>query len=93
VVVTDPDGRTGSDASPTDLAINALPCPADVSSPGQVPAPDGTLTADDIIVYLNRFFANDPLSDVAGSGQSSTPDGAFTADDIIVFLDGFFAGC
>ncbi len=93
VVVTDPDGRTGSDSSPTDLAINALPCPADVSSPGQVPAPDGTLTADDIIVYLNRFFANDPLSDVAGAGQSSTPDGAFTADDIIVFLDGFFAGC
>jgi len=55
--------------------------------------PDGALTADDIIVFLNRFFASISSSDVAGAGQSTFADGEFTADDIIVFLNAFFAGC
>jgi hypothetical protein len=52
------------------------------------------LTADDIIVFLNRFFAGDLASDVSGPGQNTTAiDGELTADDIIVFLNRFFAGC
>ncbi len=31
--------------------------PSDVAGPGQTPGSDGQLTADDIIVFLNRFFA------------------------------------
>jgi hypothetical protein len=31
--------------------------PSDVAGPGQSPGSDGQLTADDIIVFLNRFFA------------------------------------
>jgi hypothetical protein len=30
---------------------------ADVAGPGQSTSPDGQFTADDIIVFLNRFFA------------------------------------
>jgi uncharacterized delta-60 repeat protein len=67
--------------------------PADVAGPGQSIGGDNAFTADDIIVFLNWYFANDPRADVAGAGQSSTPDGQFTADDIIVFLNRFFAGC
>jgi uncharacterized delta-60 repeat protein len=67
--------------------------PADVAGPGQSPGSDNALTADDIIVYLNWFFASDTRADVAGPGQSTTPDTQFTADDIIVFLNRFFAGC
>ncbi len=67
--------------------------PSDIAGPGQSLGSDNTLTADDIIVFLNWFFASDTRADVAGSGQTTTPDGAFTADDIIIFLDGFFAGC
>jgi hypothetical protein len=67
--------------------------PADVAGPGQSPGSDNALTADDIIVYLNWFFAGDTRADVAGPGQSITPDTQFTADDIIVFLNRFFAGC
>ncbi|MFO0490808.1 MAG: GC-type dockerin domain-anchored protein, partial [bacterium] len=67
--------------------------PSDLAGPGQSVGSDGTLTADDIIVFLNWFFAGDTRADVAGPGQSSTPDSQFTADDIIVFLNRFFVGC
>jgi len=76
------------------LAYTATPCGlSDIAGPGQSIGADGQLTADDIIVYLNWFFASDLRADVAGPGQSTTPDGQFTADDIIVFLNRFFAGC
>jgi hypothetical protein len=68
-------------------------CNTDVAGPGQSIGPDGDLTADDIIVFLNYFFAGNLRADVAGPGLSTTVDGALTADDIIVFLNGFFAGC
>ncbi len=74
---------------------NACPNPSNVSGPGQnTAAIDEELTADDIIVFLNRFFAGDPLSNVSGPGQNTTQiDNELTADDIIVFLNRFFAGC
>jgi probable HAF family extracellular repeat protein len=65
----------------------------DIASGNQGSLPDGALTADDIIVYLGWYFAQDPRADIAGNNQSTTPDGQFTADDIIVFLGGYFAGC
>ena len=67
--------------------------PSDIAGPGQSLGSDNALTADDIIVFLNWFFADDTRADVAGPGQSTSPDGQFTADDIIVFLNRFFAGC
>jgi hypothetical protein len=52
------------------------------------------LTADDIIVFLNAFFAGNLCADVSGPGQETvTLDGELTADDIIVFLNRFFGGC
>jgi len=66
---------------------------SDIAGPGQSLGFDGELTADDIIVYLNAFFAGDPIADVAGPGQDPNSDFEFTADDIIVFLNRFFAGC
>jgi hypothetical protein len=70
------------------------PCLADIAGPGQSVGGNGDLTADDIIVFLNAFFAGNLFaSDVAGAGQSLTPDNDLTADDIIVFLNSFFAGC
>jgi hypothetical protein len=68
--------------------------PSDIAGPGQSIGSDGTLTADDIIVYLNWFFASDPRANVAGPGQNTAViDADLTADDIIVFLNRFFAGC
>jgi probable HAF family extracellular repeat protein len=71
-----------------------LPCTsADVAGAGQLIGPDGSLTADDIIVFIGWFFTSDPRADIAGAGQSIGADGQFTADDIILFVNRFFAGC
>ncbi|MFN7786582.1 MAG: GC-type dockerin domain-anchored protein, partial [bacterium] len=79
----------------TNLPGRACPNPSNVSGPGQnTLAIDDELTADDIIVFLNRFFANDLASNVSGPGQNTSQlDNELTADDIIVFLNRFFAGC
>ncbi len=63
----------------------------DVAGSGQIEGLDGQLTADDIIVFINWFFASDPRADIAGSGQTAGSDGQYTADDIIVFINEFFA--
>ncbi|MCU0689322.1 MAG: hypothetical protein MUE97_06250, partial [Phycisphaerales bacterium] len=68
-------------------------CVADVAGANQWPEPDGELTADDIIVFLARYFRGDGRADVAGANQAPTPDGQFSADDIIVFLNRYFIGC
>ncbi|MCU0689368.1 MAG: hypothetical protein MUE97_06485, partial [Phycisphaerales bacterium] len=66
---------------------------SDVAGANQVQLFDGQATADDIIVFLNWYFANDLRADFAGPNQSPTPDGVLTADDIIRFLNFYFAGC
>jgi hypothetical protein len=68
------------------------PALADVAGSGQIVGPNGQLTADDIIVYLNWFFAGDGRADLGGPGQSPRPDRRLTADDIILFINSFFAG-
>jgi hypothetical protein len=89
--ITNACGSATSNAAT--LAVTQCCGRSDVAGPGQSVGPDGELTADDIIVFLNWFFAGDSRADVAGPGQSTIPDGEFTADDIIVFLNAFFAGC
>ncbi len=37
--------------------VNPSCSPSDIAGPGQSPGSDGQLTADDIILFLNRFFA------------------------------------
>jgi hypothetical protein len=70
------------------------PCgPSDVAGPNQSVGADGVLTADDIIVFLGWYFANDGRANIAGPNQSTTPDNVLSADDIIVFLSRYFAGC
>jgi uncharacterized membrane protein len=66
---------------------------SDVAGANQSVGPSGDLTADDIIVFLGWYFAQDARANVAGPDQSTTPDNQLTADDIIVFLGRYFAGC
>jgi hypothetical protein len=88
-------GRPMVNWGQTAAAVSArLDCGAsDVAGPGQTLGADSQLTADDIIVFVNWFFASDTRADVAGSGQVLGADGQFTADDLIVFINRFFAGC
>jgi 3',5'-cyclic AMP phosphodiesterase CpdA len=74
--------------------LRAVGCgPSDVAGAGQTLGGDGLLSADDIIVFVNWFFAGDNRADIAGPGQTAGADGQFTADDLIVFVSRFFAGC
>lgn len=70
---------------------------ADVSLLGQVIGSDGRNTVDDLVVFLNEFFANNAaVADVCTPGESfpnGTPDTAVTVDDLIYFLQAFFAPC
>lgn len=73
--------------------MSAAICRADIAGGNQVAVPDNLLTADDVIVYLSRFFAGDARADIAGPNQSVGSDGQLGADDVVLFLSRFFAGC
>jgi hypothetical protein len=93
-IVSSPCGSVTSNAA--DLTVISCGCqnnPSDVAGPGQSIGPDRQLTADDIIVFQNWYFAKVTHADIAGPSQSTTPDGQFTADDLIVFFNRYFAGC
>ena len=67
---------------------------ADVAGLGGSIGPDGQLTADDVVVYLAAFFANNlAIADIAVLGGATGHDGQLTADDIVYFLSQFFAPC
>ena len=90
------DGPCGGFASAAaELHVRQCPCNlADVTQLGGSGLPDGYLTVDDIIVYLNAFFAgNLAIADVAALGGAPGADGQLTVDDVIVFLAAFFEGC
>ncbi|MGH7131589.1 MAG: GC-type dockerin domain-anchored protein [Phycisphaerales bacterium] len=56
--------------------------------------PDGQVTTDDLIAYLDVFFTGKlALADMAALGGALGPDGVLTADDIIAYLQSFFEGC
>ncbi|MGH7132611.1 MAG: DUF7453 family protein [Phycisphaerales bacterium] len=67
---------------------------ADVAGLGGAMGPDGQNTPDDLIAFLDAFFAgNLAIADIAGLGGSPTSDGQLTVDDLIRFLDQFFSPC
>ncbi|MDP1662628.1 MAG: GC-type dockerin domain-anchored protein, partial [Phycisphaerales bacterium] len=69
------------------------PCPADIGQQGGTPGSDGLLNNNDFIVFIDYFFAANPLADVGQQGGTAGADGLFNNNDFIVFIDLFFAGC
>jgi probable HAF family extracellular repeat protein len=81
----------------TEAWIVTLPgapsCPADLGVGGGVPGHDGQLDNNDFIVFIDYFFAHDPLADRGVTGGVPGTDGAWDNNDFVVFIDQFFAGC
>ncbi len=80
------------------VAVNQIlvpsACTADIAGPGPSATPDGELTADDVIYFLNNFTANNlTVADVSGPGLSPDADNELTADDIIRFINSFISNC
>jgi hypothetical protein len=89
---TGPGGVAGDESYNVLLALLPQRAAADIAGAGQVPVPDGQFTADDIIVFINGFFAgNADVADFGGTGQTDGADGQLTADDIILFINAFFS--
>ncbi|MDP1661350.1 MAG: GC-type dockerin domain-anchored protein [Phycisphaerales bacterium] len=78
----------------TQLPAGPAPCgPADVGGQGGVPGADGVLDNNDFIVFIDYFFANNPLADRGIQGGVAGSDGSWDNNDFIVFIDQFFSGC
>jgi len=72
---------------------NAVACPADIGAQGGAPGSDGHLDNNDFIVFIDYFFAQNPLADRGVTGGVPGTDGVWDNNDFIVFIDQFFAGC
>jgi len=68
-------------------------CPSDVGTTGGVAGHDNTHDNNDFVVFINYFFAQNPLADVGRQGGISPGDGLFNNNDFVVFIDRFFLAC
>lgn len=69
------------------------PCsPSDIGSVGGLEGPDHRLNNNDLVVFINWFFAGDTRADVSAA-ESGVPDGLLDNNDFIGFIETFFAGC
>jgi hypothetical protein len=70
------------------------PCgPADIGRQGGLPGADAQLNNNDFVVFIDYFFASNPLADRGTTGGVPGVDGQFNNNDFIVFIDQFFNGC
>lgn len=69
------------------------PCPADIGRQGGLPGPDGLADNNDFVIFIDDFFASDPLADFGRQGGLAGPDGLLDNNDFVVFIDLFFEGC
>lgn len=68
-------------------------CPADLDNGSATGAPDGSVTIDDLLFFLDRFAIGDLAVDLDDGTTAGAPDGAVTIDDLLYMLDHFQAGC
>ena len=89
----------GPDALPAQLGplnrfLRNFRCPADVTTLGGTAGPDGGVTVDDLVGFLQAFFAGSlAIADIASPGGTPAPDNQITVDDLVVYLAAFFTGC
>ncbi|HYD00887.1 MAG TPA: GC-type dockerin domain-anchored protein, partial [Phycisphaerales bacterium] len=79
--------------NPSRVRVTVLCGPADIAGQGADGNGDGVLDNNDFIVFIDRFFANDPRADYGSTGGIPGPDGQWNNNDFVVFIDLFFAGC
>lgn len=66
---------------------------ADRVSIGGLRAPDGLLTGDDFVEFVNAFVSGDGLADIVTVGGQPPSDGVVTGDDLVAFINAFADGC
>ncbi|MDP1663105.1 MAG: right-handed parallel beta-helix repeat-containing protein [Phycisphaerales bacterium] len=76
-----------------EASFSSAICPGDIGRTGGVPGADGERNNNDFIVFIDYFFAANPLADVGRTGGVAPGDGVFDNNDFIVFIDQFFTFC
>jgi len=70
------------------------PCnAADLGSQGGVADFDGLLDNNDFVVFIDKFFAQDPAADQGQQGGIPGADTIFDNNDFVIFIDNFFSPC
>ncbi len=68
-------------------------CPADVDDGTGSGIPDGGVTIDDLLYFLELFETGSIFADLDDGSATGTPDQGVTIDDLVYFLTRFQAGC
>ncbi|HZW06833.1 MAG TPA: GC-type dockerin domain-anchored protein [Phycisphaerales bacterium] len=63
---------------------------ADLGSVGGVAPGDNHLDNNDFVVFIDFFFAHNPLADQGSTGGVPGPDNVWDNNDFVVFIDNFF---
>ncbi|HYD00051.1 MAG TPA: GC-type dockerin domain-anchored protein [Phycisphaerales bacterium] len=63
---------------------------ADLGGTGGVPGFDNHLDNNDFVVFIDFFFANNPLADQGSIGGLPGADGLWDNNDFVVYIDNFF---
>jgi len=87
---------TGAGGRPiVDLGCFERPydCVADMGGAGGEPGADGQHDNNDFVVFIDRFFNQNPLADLGSVGGAPGADSVFDNNDFVVFIDAFFAQC
>jgi hypothetical protein len=94
-----PDTTENEDHMTPDLdaALDAIyapaVCAADLGTTGGAPGHDGTLDNNDFIVFIDYFFAHNPIADMGSTGGVPGADNQWNNNDFVVFINRFFQGC
>jgi len=68
-------------------------CRADMDDGTGTGTPDGGVTIDDLLYYLNMFSLGTIQADIDDGSGTGTPDSGVTIEDLLFYLIHFAAGC
>ncbi len=68
-------------------------CPSDLDNGNGNGTSDGGVTIDDLLYFLDRYFAGSLEADLDDGAGTGTRDSGVTIDDLVYFLDRFASGC
>lgn len=68
-------------------------CPADLDNGSGLGTPDGGVTIEDLLFFLNEFELGSGRADLDDGSGTGTPDGGVTIEDLLYFLFHFEGGC
>lgn len=68
-------------------------CPADLDDGSGTGTPDGGVTLEDLLYYIDLYDSGSTSADLDNGTSTGTPDGGVTIEDLLYFLLRFDSGC